>query len=145
MRTPTLWSNMGGKPRPDDETIPDGSGSHFEESDAPPAALDVDFLYEALRDSRRRYLCYLLGTEPEWSVDDLARRVASWEEGVPEGEVDDRKRRRVALSLRHAHLPKLTREDVVSFDERAGTVSPGANAETVFAALDALVDELDAG
>jgi hypothetical protein len=126
---------------------------HRDAGDAPAAdevelpsrgVLDLDHVYEALGHPRRRYLCYTLLEDREWSLADLATKIAAWENGVPEHAVTDRQRDRVYVSLYHAHIPKLVETDVVAFDDRHETIAAAANADQVLAALRGIGASLDA-
>lgn len=100
-----------------------------------PTTLDLDHVYEAVSNSRRRYVCYALLGSGEWSLDDLATRVAAWEAGVPDEEVTDERRRRLYVALYHSHVPKLAERGIVEFDAGRETVRPGPNARDVRLAL----------
>ena len=111
----------------------------------PQEVLELDYLYDALAHPRRRYLCYTLLEDAEWSLSDLATKVAAWEADVPEGEVTDTRRERVYVSLYHAQIPRLVDEGVVTFDETRETITAGENATSVLAALRAVGEMLDDG
>ncbi|MFB6166041.1 MAG: hypothetical protein ABEJ31_12845 [Haloarculaceae archaeon] len=131
----------------DDEKASDeatASGAHGTDVLAPPpAVLGLDHVYDALGHSRRRYLCYTLLEDTEWTLAELAEKVAAWERQVPEHEVSEREREQVFVSLYHAHVPKLVDHDVLAFDEATETITPGANAEQVLAALSGMGASLD--
>lgn len=122
-------------------------GGDASDSAVPEDVLRLDAVYDALANPRRRLVCYLLSEREQWSLTDLAVRVAAWEEGVAASAVDETTRDRVSAALYHAHVPKLADLHVVSFDEGARTVSAGPEADRVLAALEAigsrLVDEAD--
>jgi hypothetical protein len=116
--------------------------------------LGLDHVYGALSHPRRRYLCYTLLEDEEWSLAELARRIAAWEDeaagsGAPgsgaAGEATPESRwERVYVALYHAHVPKLVEMDVVAFDEETGTVTPAGNAEQVLDALRGVGGSVDA-
>lgn len=97
--------------------------------------LELDHVYEALEHPRRRYLCYALLEDDEWSLAELAGKVAAWETDQPEDEVSEPERQRVYVSLYHSHVPKLADCGVVSFDADAETLSTAENAEQVLESL----------
>ena len=107
-----------------------------------PAVLELEHLYSALAHPRRRYLCYTLLEQTEWTLDELARKIATWEHGVSEGEITDDQQERVYVSLYHAEVPNLVRNRVIEFDGVTETISPGENAEQVLDALRTLSTEL---
>lgn len=98
--------------------------------------LELDNVYEALEHPRRRCLCYALLEDDEWSLSELAGKVAALETDQPEEEeVSEPERQRVYVSLYHSHVPKLADCGVVSFDADAETLSTAENAEQVLEAL----------
>lgn len=120
------------------------SGDHSPGGGSPPErALELDHVYEALANPRRRYLCYTLLEEDEWSLTELATKIAAWEGGVPEHAVTEHQRDRVYVALYHAHVPKLVDEGIIAFDELTETVTPAENAAQVLAALEAIEASLD--
>lgn len=121
-----------------------GSGDIPTEGEPPPQAiLEIDYVYEAFGHSRRRYLCYSLLEDPEWSLDELARKIAAWENDDPEHAVTERTQEQVYVSLYHAHVPKLVDNGVISFDESDEEITPGENAEQVMEALEGMGASLD--
>jgi hypothetical protein len=105
--------------------------------------LELDHVYEALGHPRRRYLCYSLLEDTQWSLTDLATTIAAWENDVPEHEVAANQRERVYVSLYHAHVPKLVDEGVIAFDDATETITPAENADQVLAALEGVGASLD--
>jgi len=116
-------------------------------SPAPPpeGILELDHVYEALDHPRRRYLCYTLLEDTEWSLTDLATKVVAWENDVSEQAVTDRQRERMYVSLYHAHVPKLVDDGIVSFDASAETIAAAENAEQVLQALSGMGATLNSG
>ena len=110
----------------------------------PPEILDLDHVYDALGHPRRRYLCYTLHEDTEWSLTDLATKIVAWENDVPEYAVTDLERERVYISLYHAHVPKLVDEGVITFDELTETIIAAENATQVLTALEGMGASLDA-
>lgn len=105
--------------------------------------LELDHVFSALEDPRRRYICYTLLEKSEWSVTDLAMKLAAWENNCPENAVSDEDHERMYVSLYHAHIPKLVEEDVVTFDETNETIRTGENAAQVLRALEGVGATLD--
>lgn len=106
--------------------------------------LTADSVFEVLSDSRRRYLLFLLRGGSEWSLSEVATKIAAWENGLPERAVDEGERTRVYISLYHAHVPLLCEHGVVTFDETTERISPGPDADRVVAVLAAAGGGLDA-
>jgi hypothetical protein len=110
----------------------------------PSEVLEIDYVYEALAHSRRRYLCYTLLEETEWTLDELARKIAAWENDSPEDEITNRQQQRIYLSLYHSHIPKLADIGVLSFDDTTETITTAPNAKQVLLALEGMGASLDA-
>lgn len=133
---------MAGDPESDEEATSDVSASS--EKQLPPRSiLDIEPVYEALGHSRRRYLCYTLLEDTEWSLTDLAEKIAAWENDIPEHEVTEAQREDVYVSLYHAHVPKLVDEGVISYDEETKTITAAEHAEQVLTALEGMGASLD--
>ena len=118
----------------------------FESSDRqlpPRDILDIEPVYEALGHSRRRYLCYTLLEDTEWSLTDLATKIAAWENHVSNHAVTEDQREAVYVSLYHAHVPKLVDEGVITFDDVTETITTAEHAEQVLAALEGIGASLD--
>ncbi|ELY49560.1 DUF7344 domain-containing protein [Natronorubrum bangense] len=94
------------------------------------SAAQTDTAFDLLTDQRRRaVLRYLNDNEDPVSLSDLADHVALEERDRTSGTIAATgdallgTRRRIELSLRHVHLPKLAAADAVTFDTDANTVS----------------------
>lgn len=122
----------------------DPEASTGETPSIPPGVLELDTVYETLGHPRRRYLCYTLLEDREWTLREVARKVAAWEHDVSEDEVPNRESERAHVSLYHAHVPKLVDEGVVEFDATTETIRAGENAEQVLAALEGVGASVDA-
>ncbi|WP_090310740.1 DUF7344 domain-containing protein [Natronorubrum texcoconense] len=86
--------------------------------------------FDLLADRRRRaVLEYLADRDEPVSLGDLADHVTLAEQGQTRGTIAGcgdallGTRRRVRISLRHHHVPKLAAADAVEFDPEANTVS----------------------
>ena len=124
-----------------DESVLSEPTSHRPDADVSPV-LKLEPLYSALAHPRRRYLCHTLLEETEWTLDELARKIAAWEHGVSDGEIANDQQERVYVSLYHAEVPNLVRNRVIEFDGVTETISPGENAAQVLDALRTLSTEL---
>ncbi|MFC7248974.1 hypothetical protein ACFQJ5_03860 [Halomicroarcula sp. GCM10025324] len=102
------------------------------------AVLKLDHVHDALGHPRRRYLCYTLLEQTEWSLTDLATKIAAWEADVPEHEVGDDQRTAVYVSLYHTHVPNLVEREVVSYDPETETLSTAANTQQIISALEGI-------
>ncbi len=133
---------MAGEPDPDEEATSDVSASP--DKQLPPSDfLAIEPVYEALGHPRRRYLCYTLLENTEWSMTDLATKIAAWENDVPEHAVTEDQREKVYVSLYHAHVPKLVDEGVITFDESTERITTAEHAEQVLTALEGMGASLD--
>lgn len=106
--------------------------------------LELDHVFDALSHPRRRYLCYTLLEDTEWSLTELAAKIAAWENDVPEHAVSDQQRERTYVSLYHAHVPNLVEDGIVSFEGETESITAGENAAQVLTALRAMGASLDA-
>lgn len=102
----------------------------------PESAFDQDTMFEALAHERRRFLLYTLMEDDAWSLLDLARKLAAWEEDVSEADADETVVERTYISLYHAHVPKLDDLEIIEFDRETETISKGDNAEQVLTVLE---------
>lgn len=133
---------MANESGPDEEALSDASASP--EKQLPPSSiLEIEPVYEALGHPRRRYLCYTLLENTEWSLTDLATKIAAWENDVADHAVTEDQREEVYVALYHAHVPKLVDEGVIAFDEETEQISTAEHAEQVFAALEGMGATLD--
>ena len=96
----------------------------------------MDHVFDALAHPRRRYLLYTLYESQEWTLWELARKVAAWEYDVSDGEPTADRVEPVYLSLYHNHVPKLAADGVVDFSAAEDTITPAENARTVLAVLE---------
>lgn len=100
-------------------------------------------MYQALGHPRRRYLCYTLLEDTEWSMTELATKIAAWESDVPDHAVTEDQREEVYVSLYHVHVPKLVDEGVIAFDEATGTITAAEHAQQVLTTLEGMGASLD--
>ncbi|MFC6952863.1 DUF7344 domain-containing protein [Halorubellus litoreus] len=133
---------MAGEPDTDEEATSEVSAPPDKQL-LSPDFLEIEPVYEALGHSRRRYLCYTLLEATEWSLTDLATKIAAWENDIPEHAVTADQREEVYVSLYHAHVPKLVDEDVITFDEATETITTAEHAEQVLTALEGIGASLD--
>ncbi|SEH14717.1 hypothetical protein SAMN04487967_1734 [Natronorubrum sediminis] len=101
----------------------------------PDRLLEMDTEFLVLSHPRRRYLLYTLAERPQWSLRELATKLAAWELDVPEETITVDERNKVYVSLMHAHVPKLVDHDVVDFDRERETISKGEYADQILKSL----------
>lgn len=126
-----------------DETVQDRRTDSSSDHAIPPDVLETDRVYAALAHPRRRYLCYTLHEDAEWTLTELATKVAAWENDVPVDAVTTDHRDDVYVSLYHAHVPKLVDVGVLTFDREREVITAGSHAEQVLAALDGIGASVD--
>lgn len=126
---------MDDQNRRGDETTSEGASDVGVLPEIPESVLTLDHVFQSLAKSRRRYLLYSLESNTEWTVADLATKIAAWENDTDAGDVPRDEFERMYASLYHAHIPKLVDERVIEFDPDSETIHPGEHAEQVLTAL----------
>ena len=101
----------------------------------PEHILELDYVFQSIANSRRRYLLYTFESKTEWSVTELATKLVAWETETPEKDVSQEEIDRMFASLYHAHIPKLVDERVIEFDADTETIWPGEYTEQVLTVL----------
>jgi len=92
--------------------------------------LELDQVFEILKNQRRRYVLQYLGEIDETvSMSDLAEEIAAWENGKEVSQLSSSERKRVYVGLYQCHLPKMDSMGVVSFNKPRGRIERGPNAD----------------
>ncbi|WP_254524229.1 DUF7344 domain-containing protein [Natrinema caseinilyticum] len=79
-------------------------------------------IFELLEDKRRRYLLYhLYEQEGPVGVDELVEKIEEWEDDPGRVGPDDRFER-IAVDLKHTHLPKSADVEFVQYNPDEGVV-----------------------
>lgn len=87
--------------------------------------LTNDTVYDILSNRRRRFVVHALKRENgAIKTPKLSTYVAAWELDVEPQQVPPDKRRSVHTTLRRTHLPKLSRNGIVTVDEERNRVEP---------------------
>lgn len=74
-------------------------------------------IFELLSEERRRYALYYLEQRDEpVTVDELAERIAEWEDDPTGHELPEDEYRGVEIELEHKHLPKASAAEFVEYD-----------------------------
>ncbi|WP_277556119.1 DUF7344 domain-containing protein [Halobaculum limi] len=105
----------------------------------------ADYVFEALRERRRRVICRILQTTDDREIEDLAMDVATHESDDDERTVTNNEWELVFASLYHSHIPKLDDLEVVTYDDTTGIVNPGPRFEPVADVLSAVERVLTVG
>lgn len=119
----------------DDNTASEGLSDAGPIPEIPEHILRLDYVFQSVANSRRRYLLYTLESKTEWSVTELATELVAWETDTQEQDVSQEEIDRMFASLYHAHIPKLVDEQVIEFDRETETIQPGEYAAQVLTAL----------
>lgn len=99
--------------------------------------LSKDKLFKVLGNRRRRcVLHYLAWCDRPVTLDELADRIASWENATSVDSVGSKERKRVYTALQQFHLPKLAEASLIEYDERAGVIERTAIADDLEGYLD---------
>ncbi|NGM70745.1 hypothetical protein G6M89_17320 [Natronolimnobius sp. AArcel1] len=86
---------------------------------------DREIAYQVLGNQRRRFTVhYLIQHGGPVSLRPLSEQVAAWENNVPRQAVTPQQRKRVYTALHQAHLPKLDRYGLITYDTRQTVVKP---------------------
>ena len=92
--------------------------------------VDLDAIFTALADPRRRYVVVCLDEQSIPStLRDLAIRVAALEAGVPVADVPPEAIEPTYLELLHHHVPLLEAANVVDYDPARERVTLGASGD----------------
>lgn len=125
-----------------------GGGDGFPSSgpeppgDADDPTVSLDTLFEILSKHRCRYVLSCLEATPVDVVelDDLVEHVVEREAAAELGGATDDHHQRVAATLHHCHLPKLSNTAILDYDARSKTIRYRGN-DRVAAYLDAFQTE----
>lgn len=105
-------------------------------------AIDLNQVFGLLRNRRRRdVFWYLLGTDEQVRLGDLAEAIAARECEKPVSQITSQERKRVYIGLYQGHLPKMDDCGAITYNQQRGTIDRGPNFE---AFIDYLPDDEDA-
>lgn len=94
------------------------------EIDSSPAS-SLDFLFDLLKNDRRRTLLSLLVSyDRTVTVNDLTKDLVQQEYDASITDVSSETVHNIYLSLQHSHIPRLADEQFVHYDETRGTIEP---------------------
>jgi DNA-binding transcriptional ArsR family regulator len=92
-------------------------------SETEKSRLSQDEVYHLLSNPRRRFIISYLREVDTIGLQDLASRVAAWENDTTVDELTDQQQKRVYVSLYQTHIPKLEDAGIVTYDSDAGQVA----------------------
>ncbi|GAA0235883.1 hypothetical protein ACFFQF_21260 [Haladaptatus pallidirubidus] len=139
----------GNEPPPDERethsswTVEESAAERDLDIDISESILELQPVFAAIAQPRRRYLVYTLAEATEWSLDDLATKLAAWETDTPATDIATLTRQEMYTSLYHTHVPKLVDLDVIEFDADTETITPGPYAIQVLTVLEGAGGSLD--
>lgn len=94
--------------------------------------LSRDQAFDILSNRRRRYALHYLSSEGEGvTLQDLAVRIAAWENEVQPDELTKKQRKRVYVSLYQTHIPKLEEAGIVEYEDETGLITLTNRADDV--------------
>lgn len=123
-----------------DEGNDDSPTAHADDTQQQPPPLPDEFLemdteFAVLSHPRRRYLLYTLDEKNQWTLRELATKLAAWELDIPEESVTPDQRNQVYVSLMHAHVPYLVDHGVVNFNRDSGMLTKAEHADSILKKL----------
>lgn len=125
-------ADSGSDPIPDPSP---GPGSDLD-SEPEPETPSEGTVFDVLSSPRRRYALYYLRTVGgSAELNEIARQVAAWENGIERRAVGRQQRKRVYVSLYQTHVPRLAEAGVIDYDAERGIVTLAEHAGTVDAFL----------
>lgn len=93
--------------------------------------LSAELLFDVLGSSYRRFVLSHLSDEPKpVPIDELAYRLAAWEDDTTVADVSSETADDIEILLYHVHLPKMAELGLVAYDSEAGVIAPGEGIET---------------
>lgn len=101
----------------------------------------LDEVHETLSESRRRHALRTLHEVGPVKKKELARYVAAIENEKPPSEITEKEHKRVVVSLHQAHLPYLSKLDIIAWDQSTNTVALGTNSDMVLRYIDGITLE----
>ncbi|UHQ98688.1 hypothetical protein HYG81_22230 (plasmid) [Natrinema zhouii] len=95
-----------------------------------PDKQSFDVVFDILANQCRRYVLRCLQKfEDRMALTDVADEIARWGNETNHMDISEVEVERVATSLYHVHIPKLTDADVVEYDQEQNVVALSKNAE----------------
>lgn len=108
-----------------------------DESDPSVAPLELDVVFEILKNPRRRQVVQQLRDHGETELGELAEFIAADENDTTVEALSADERKRVYIGLYQTHLPKMDDAGVVTYDQDRGVVAPGPAIDQLTAYLGA--------
>jgi hypothetical protein len=107
-------------------------------------SLSPDLAFKLLSSSRRRDLIRCLdGLDATVDLRELSEQVAAVENGTSPSSLAYDQRKRVYVSLRQTHLPKLSNAGIVDYDPDRSTITPGDGVRALRLLLDTVEEAVN--
>lgn len=135
-RVPSAGPNDLGRSRIYAPTVRGGTFTPDAEPDDT-GTIDRQTAHDLLASERRRHVLGCLATHGRLALPDLADEVAERERDAPLPQIPEDEVLTTSLSLYHAHVPKLERANVVSYDQDRDVVALADAADALDATLGA--------
>lgn len=125
----------GGRPdgADDDRRSP---SDRLSDGDEPSDRVDLDVVFDILKNRRRRLVLEFLAADAPTSLSDLSEQIAAVENDKPAAELSSQERKRVYVGLYQCHLPRMHESGAIEFDKNRGTVDPGPNVNQFYTYLE---------
>lgn len=112
------------RPRSDEAEVP--PPVEAEGSEEPP--VEIDMVFEILKNQRRRYVLRYLGmVDEQITLSELAEQIAAWECEKEIKQITSQERKRVYVGLYQCHLLKMDDVSAISYNKPRGKIEPGEN------------------
>lgn len=100
-----------------------GSDGSSEPLGSSRGAIDMDVMFDILKNRRRRrVLEFLAEQQVSTTLGNLAEHLAAIENDKPREQLSSQERKRVYIGLYQFHLPRMDRAGVIEFDRHRGTI-----------------------
>lgn len=94
------------------------------------SAVGLSQVFDVLRNRRRRdVLRYLVETDEQATISELAETIAARECDKPVAQITSQERKRVYIGLYQGHLPKMDDYGAIKYNQQRGTIDRGVNFE----------------
>jgi hypothetical protein len=103
-----------------------GSDTDYISSEVASAPVQIDQVFEILKNARRRaVLRYMRTVGEDVRLGELAEQIAAWECDKDVSQITSSERKRVYVGLYQSHLPKMADVGAISYNKPRGKIGPG--------------------
>lgn len=102
-----------------------------------------DQIFEILSNQRRRWVLHFLKQQDGGvtEIRELSTQIAAWENEKPPDLITSSERKRIYTSLHQFHLPKMSENKIVKYDQQGGAVELSAQATDLEVYLDVVRED----